>query len=434
MLFPLLYKEVELLAAVIGDWRLTTAIPAWESALFAGQPSLYLSERLAFVPLSEYLHFCYLSYVIVIPSVAAYWYVSGRRAAFGELLLMLSTVLLGSYLFFILLPVDSPYYLSPRLGPPLSGHFFFDLVHQMSARGGARGGAFPSAHVSGAVVVSLVAWRHQRRLAYLLIPLTGSVMIATVYGRFHYVLDTLAGAALAIAVVVAYRYLSGDGLMPERFSIPRRARASAPAASIAQAEAWRYGSRTASRPPPTSTWHPYRLSQSLSRSRRLVRDDLCGRDFHALLQLLDRCGFALGSEREPVGNGVLPLLTVLDRDNHVVTLDIPHRAVGDGRRADSDGLRGRDCGGGEERSRCKVDQALGIPIDHELLVRLDVEHAGLTARLHPGEQDVLIDEHHLSGDLLGCHFGLAGLLRRRGGLGPEPRCHRDHGDTNHPST
>jgi membrane-associated phospholipid phosphatase len=207
MLFPLLYKEVEVLAAAIGNWRLTAAIPAWESALFAGQPSLYLSERLAFVPLSEYLHFCYLSYVIVIPSVTVYWYVSGRRAAFGELLLMLSTVLLGSYLFFILLPVDSPYYLSQRLGPPLAGHFFFDLVHEMSA----RGGAFPSAHVSGAVVVSLVAWRHQRRLAYLLVPITGSVMIATVYGRFHYVLDTLAGAALAIVVVLGYRYIFGDG-------------------------------------------------------------------------------------------------------------------------------------------------------------------------------------------------------------------------------
>ena len=212
MLFPLLYKEVELLAAVIGDWRLSAAIPAWEAALFAGQPSLYLSERLAFVPLSEFLHFCYLSHLIVIPSVAAYWYVSGRRTAFGELLLMLSTVLLGSYLFFILLPVDSPYYLWPRLGPPLSGHFFFDLVHQMSARGGARGGAFPSAHVSSAVVVSLVAWRHQRRLAYLIVPITVGVMVATVYGRFHYALDSLVGAALAIAVVGAYRYL------------PRRAR------------------------------------------------------------------------------------------------------------------------------------------------------------------------------------------------------------------
>jgi len=211
LLFPFLFKEVEWLAPGLGDWRLTAAIPAWESALFAGQPSLYLSERLPFVPLSEYLHFCYLSYAIVIPSVAAYWYVGGRPAAFGELLLLLTIVLLGSYLFFILLPVDSPYYLSQRLGPPLSGHVFFDLVHQISAHGGARGGAFPSAHVSGAVVVSLVAWRHQRRLAYLLVPFTGSVMLATVYGRFHYVLDTLAGAALAIAVVVTYRHLFRDG-------------------------------------------------------------------------------------------------------------------------------------------------------------------------------------------------------------------------------
>jgi hypothetical protein len=32
-----------------------------------------------------------------------------------------------------------------------------------------------------------------------------------VYGRFHYVLDTLAGAALAFAVVAGYRYLFGDG-------------------------------------------------------------------------------------------------------------------------------------------------------------------------------------------------------------------------------
>jgi membrane-associated phospholipid phosphatase len=207
MLFPFLYKEVELLAPALGDWRLTAAIPAWESALFAGQPSRYLAERLAFVPLSEYLHFSYLSYVIVIPSVATYWYVRRRQAAFSELLFLLSIVLLGSYLFFILLPVDSPYYLSLRLGPPLAGHFFFDLVHEVSARGGARGGAFPSAHVSGAVVVTLVAWQHQRRLAYLLVPITASVVVATVYGRFHYVLDTIAGAALAIAVVVSYRSL-----------------------------------------------------------------------------------------------------------------------------------------------------------------------------------------------------------------------------------
>ena len=36
-------------------------------------------------------------------------------------------------------------------------------------------------------------------------------MIATVYGRFHYALDTLAGAGLAIAVVTTYRFMVSTG-------------------------------------------------------------------------------------------------------------------------------------------------------------------------------------------------------------------------------
>ena len=204
VLFPLLYREVEALAAVMGDWRLTQTVAATDAALFGGQPSLYLSERLPFVPLSEFLHFCYFAYVVVIPALAAWWYFGNRRAAFHELVLLLAVVMYGSYLFFILFPVDSPYYRFDRLAAPLAGHPFFDLVHAMSARGGARGGAFPSAHVSGAVVVILVAWRHQRRAAVLLAPIVLGVIVATVYGRFHYALDVIAGAGLALTVVGLY--------------------------------------------------------------------------------------------------------------------------------------------------------------------------------------------------------------------------------------
>ena len=203
-LLPLLYKEVELLAAGVGDWQLTEAIPALEATLFSGQPSLYLSERWNSVALSEYLHFCYLSYVLVIPGVCGYWYATRRLLAFREVVLLLTVTLLGSYLFFILFPVESPYYRSDRLGPPFAGHFFFDLVQQISSRGGARGGAFPSAHVSGAVVIWLMAWRHQRPLAVLLAPIIAGVAVATVYGRFHYALDTLSGLLLAIVVVTVF--------------------------------------------------------------------------------------------------------------------------------------------------------------------------------------------------------------------------------------
>jgi membrane-associated phospholipid phosphatase len=208
LLFPIFYREVEPLAAGLGDWRLTSAIPAIEAQLFAGQPSLYLSSRLPFVALSEWLHFCYLSYVVMIPAVAAYWYVANRRQAFHELILALAIAMFGSYLFFILFPVDSPYYLTPRLGPPFAGNFFFDLVHTVSDRGGARGGAFPSAHVTGAVVLWSMLWRHQRGLALGLAPLILGLMVATVYGRFHYVLDAAAGALVGSIVAAAFHQQS----------------------------------------------------------------------------------------------------------------------------------------------------------------------------------------------------------------------------------
>ena len=55
VLFPFLFKEVEPLAAAIGDGDWRSTIPALEARLFAGQPSLYLSQRLALMPLSEFL-------------------------------------------------------------------------------------------------------------------------------------------------------------------------------------------------------------------------------------------------------------------------------------------------------------------------------------------------------------------------------------------
>ena len=208
-LFPILYKEVQLLAAAVGDWRLTAVVSAAEARLFRGQPSLYLSERLSVVAVSEYLHFCYLAYLVLIPGVAAYWYLTKRRAAFHELMLLLAIVMFGSYFVFILWPVDSPFYRFDLLGPPLAGHVFFDLVHFVSSRGGARGGAFPSAHAAGAMVLWLVAFRYQRRLAILLTPVIAGLIVATVYGRFHYALDTIAGVGLALTVVGVYRRVRG---------------------------------------------------------------------------------------------------------------------------------------------------------------------------------------------------------------------------------
>jgi hypothetical protein len=95
-----LYKEVEIFAAAFGDWRLTAVIRQAESSLFSGIPAAYLSRQWPWVPLSEYLHFCYFSYVFLFPLLGGYWYFSGRMRPFRELLFALSLVYFGSYLFY----------------------------------------------------------------------------------------------------------------------------------------------------------------------------------------------------------------------------------------------------------------------------------------------------------------------------------------------
>jgi membrane-associated phospholipid phosphatase len=205
ILFPILYKEVEVFAAAFGNWGLTEPIRRLEVAIFGGHPSITLAERLDWVPLSEFLHLCYLSHVVLLPGLGGYWYAT-QRIVFRELVFLVSMTLAISYLFFILFPVDSPFYLSEPPGEPLSGHLFYDLVHFVSDNGGARGGAFPSTHVSVTSVILWVAWQRQRMIAYCLAPVALGLFSATVYGRFHYVVDVFAGWALAATITGVYFY------------------------------------------------------------------------------------------------------------------------------------------------------------------------------------------------------------------------------------
>ena len=215
LVFPLLYKEVEFLAAAFGDWGLTEPIRSLEAVLFQGHPSLYLSQQWNWVPLSEYLHFCYFAFMVMLPVVGGYWYGKGQMLAFRELLFLVGIAFYGSYLFFILFPVDSPFYLANPPEGTIADYFFYNLVHEISSRGGARGGAFPSTHVSASIIVLVVAWKRQRRLAYLLLPIVLGVIVATVYGRFHYVLDTIAGLALGIMITALYLGIESRGELLE---------------------------------------------------------------------------------------------------------------------------------------------------------------------------------------------------------------------------
>jgi membrane-associated phospholipid phosphatase len=60
---------------------------------------------------------------------------------------------------------------------------------------------FPSGHTMITVSVLIVAWRRLRWLFWILLPVATLLIVSTVYCRYHYAVDVLAGIALAFATV-----------------------------------------------------------------------------------------------------------------------------------------------------------------------------------------------------------------------------------------
>jgi len=133
----------------------------------------------------------------------------GRRAGARQAACLIMVAFYLSYAVFLLFPVAGPRYLFPQAENPATAIPIAAFTQKLLNRGGAWGTAFPSSHVAASLVASLTAWRFSRFLGAVLVPLSLLLAAGTVYGQFHYLLDALAGAALAALVLTLAPRISG---------------------------------------------------------------------------------------------------------------------------------------------------------------------------------------------------------------------------------
>lgn len=202
-----LYWELRYLALLFSAGYNDPLILRLEEALFGSQLAMTLSQYFPYVWLSELMHFFYASYWFLLPVALVGLYLRGRLSGFRELVFAELVVYFGCYLVFIFFPVAGPHYQFPVIGGQLSDGFLYELVHRVLEDGGSKGAAFPSSHVAVACAILLVSWRHDRLVATVLAPFVIGLTISTVYGRFHYGIDALAGVLTAVVLVILARYL-----------------------------------------------------------------------------------------------------------------------------------------------------------------------------------------------------------------------------------
>ena len=184
---------------------------------FAGgvQPAVWFA-RFSSPGLNDFMQFAYMTYFLYLFILPAILYARKERLAFWTTMTATAVANYSVYLIAVLLPTESPYHAFAWLRvKPLEGSYCTAAINLIERFGRVHGAAFPSAHVAGSMVAMCAAWRYRRWLFWVCLPFFMSMCVATVYGRYHYVADVLAGL-----IVGHFAWVAGDRLMKRRSALP----------------------------------------------------------------------------------------------------------------------------------------------------------------------------------------------------------------------
>jgi membrane-associated phospholipid phosphatase len=201
--FLQVYKAANEIQLVFLPWQ-DDRILAWEQALFGFQPVVAVQKFYA-IPLSEWMFFVYVFYIVIYPVLGAVIFFKRGEEANEDYLFQLSLVNLACGLGFILFPVASPMHwekVRALLTEPLTAGVFGVIAEWIRANIHQAGGSVPSPHCAVATVMWFMSLKYTRRGFLWLAPIILSLYASTVYGRFHYLADMIAGVAAGIIVIL----------------------------------------------------------------------------------------------------------------------------------------------------------------------------------------------------------------------------------------
>lgn len=200
VLLPALYGEIGVLTLSAG-FQNDLLIQRLESWVFGSQISYrWIRESPDFL-LSWVLHACYLAYyAILYASPFALW-MAGRRDASRHTIFAVMGTFYLCYIIFLCFPVAGPRYAFEVAHNAATDVWPARLAGWLLDRGDSWGAAFPSSHVAASVVATGMALRYWRALGLILLPFTIGLVMAVVYGQFHYAVDALSGLVVAALIL-----------------------------------------------------------------------------------------------------------------------------------------------------------------------------------------------------------------------------------------
>ncbi|MBN2543549.1 inositol phosphorylceramide synthase [bacterium] len=199
----IIFENITEVITLINPINLDPVIILIDKRIFGGDPSIWM-QRFIKPWLSNMLIFSYYSYFIITPLIAIMLYITGKYSGFRDYILATLLASTIGYVIYIFVPVIGPRFTLENLytielvtGPILTKIGTFINNHEPF-----KANCFPSLHAAHALIAMFFSARYFRKWFSIPMCILGFLLIiATMYGRFHYGIDIIAGIALAVVVL-----------------------------------------------------------------------------------------------------------------------------------------------------------------------------------------------------------------------------------------
>ncbi len=172
--------------------------------IFSNHPTVML-ETLQHPLLTDLLQISYSTYYFIPIVFGILLLRKNDRNAFNQSLFLLLLCFYLSYLGYILFPALGPRFTIDHLqSRELQGLFVAEPIQNLLNRlEGIKRDAFPSGHTGVALLVLYLAYKFERTYFWICLPVVAALLFSTVYCRYHYVVDIIAGIVLTLFTILA---------------------------------------------------------------------------------------------------------------------------------------------------------------------------------------------------------------------------------------
>lgn len=203
------YREMDWFTPRYSDHHLENLWVAWDRGVLHYSGVQFVIDH-GGTWLPNLLELSYLLVYAVGPFAVASLYFMHRRPQMGKVLFLYVAGTLAAYGLFPYFPSSPPRTVFPGMDLPTSDTIVRRLNLFLVGDYGIHSSVFPSAHVSSAFSAAwamLMYLPERKKLGWGVLIYAILVAIATVYGRYHYAVDALAGLGISVAAALLGAWL-----------------------------------------------------------------------------------------------------------------------------------------------------------------------------------------------------------------------------------